>query len=77
MNQHTMNVTSIVLNMTPRTGTSLICAPRFMHAEFFVHKIRERMKDPVKAWRDTPVTSLMVGARTPDQLRTYAELVLG
>ncbi len=38
---------------------------------------KERIKDRLQAWRDTPVTSLMVSSRNMDDLRDYAELVLG
>jgi len=37
----------------------------------------DRIKDRLAAWRDTPVTSLLVGTQDRDQLRTFAELVLG
>jgi len=38
-----------------------------------VARIRERLQ----AWRETPVTSLLVSARSTAELRTLAELVLG
>ena len=37
----------------------------------------DRIKDRLQAWRDTPVTSLLVSTRNIAQLRTFAELVLG
>jgi len=37
----------------------------------------DRIKDRLAAWRDTPVTTLLVGTQDRDQLRTFAELVLG
>jgi len=37
----------------------------------------DRIKDRLQAWKETPVTSLLVSARTPAELQTYAELVLG
>ena len=37
----------------------------------------ERIKDRLQAWEDSPVTSLLVSTRNIDQLRTFAELVLG
>jgi F420-dependent oxidoreductase-like protein len=36
-----------------------------------------RIRERLEAWRDSPVTSLMVPARDPAQLRQIAELVLG
>ena len=37
----------------------------------------DRIKDRLQAWRETPVTSLLVSTRNVDQLRTFAEVVLG
>ena len=37
----------------------------------------DRIKDRLNAWRETPVTTLLVSTRSPDELRTFAELVLG
>jgi F420-dependent oxidoreductase-like protein len=37
----------------------------------------ERIKDRLQAWQDSPVTSLLVSARSIGQLRTFAELVIG
>jgi F420-dependent oxidoreductase-like protein len=36
-----------------------------------------RIRDRLAAWRETPVTSLLVSARNPAELTTLAELVLG
>jgi F420-dependent oxidoreductase-like protein len=36
----------------------------------------ERIKERLAAWRETPVTTLLVGSRDPKVLRTVAELVL-
>ncbi len=37
----------------------------------------DRIKDRLNAWRETPVTSLLVGTQSKDELRSFAELVLG
>ncbi len=37
----------------------------------------ERIKERLEAWKDTPVSTLLVGTRDPKVLRTVAELVLG
>jgi F420-dependent oxidoreductase-like protein len=37
----------------------------------------DRIRDRLQAWRETPVTSLLVSARSAAELRTVAELVLG
>ena len=37
----------------------------------------DRIKERLNAWRETPVTTLLVSTRSPDELRTFAELVLG
>jgi F420-dependent oxidoreductase-like protein len=36
----------------------------------------DRIKDRLQAWKETPVTSLLIGTRSIDQLRIFAELVL-
>ncbi|MCD9624851.1 LLM class F420-dependent oxidoreductase [Rhabdothermincola salaria] len=35
-----------------------------------------RIKDRLQAWKDSPVTTIMLGARSPEALRQAAELVL-
>jgi len=37
---------------------------------------KERIRDRLEAWRETPVTTLIVGASDPKALQTLAELVL-
>jgi alkanesulfonate monooxygenase SsuD/methylene tetrahydromethanopterin reductase-like flavin-dependent oxidoreductase (luciferase family) len=37
----------------------------------------ERIRDRLQAWRETPVTSLLINARSERQLQQCAELVLG
>jgi len=36
---------------------------------------KERIRDRLEAWRETPVTTLIVGSPQPEALRTLAELV--
>jgi hypothetical protein len=36
----------------------------------------DRIKDRIQAWRETPVTSLLVPSADPAVMRTMAELVL-
>lgn len=36
-----------------------------------------RIRERISAWRDTPVTSLLVSARNPTELETMARLVMG
>ena len=36
----------------------------------------ERIRDRLQAWKQTPVTTLLVGAQKPETLRQVAELVL-
>jgi F420-dependent oxidoreductase-like protein len=38
---------------------------------------RDRIKDRLQAWRETPVTSLLISTRRPEDLQLVAELVLG
>jgi len=37
----------------------------------------DRIKDRLAAWRDTPVTTMLIGTQDKAQLRMFAELVLG
>ena len=37
---------------------------------------KERIRDRLEAWRETPVTTLIVGSPQPEALQTLAELVL-
>ena len=37
----------------------------------------DRIRDRLQAWQATPLTSLLVSARNPTELRTMADLVLG
>ena len=37
----------------------------------------DRIKDRLQAWKETPVTSLLVSTKNIDQIRTFAELILG
>src|SRR5207248_11288147 len=37
---------------------------------------KERIRERLDAWRETPVTTLLVGTTQPEALRTLAELVL-
>ena len=37
----------------------------------------DRIKGRLDAWRDSPVTSLLVSTQNVAQLRTFADLVLG
>jgi F420-dependent oxidoreductase-like protein len=37
----------------------------------------DRIRDRLQAWRETPVTSLLIGGQDKEQLRSYAEIVLG
>ena len=38
---------------------------------------KERIRDRLEAWRDSPVTSILVSSRDLPQLRDYADLVIG
>ena len=37
---------------------------------------KERIKERLAEWKKTPITSLLIGSREPEVLRTMAELVL-
>ena len=35
----------------------------------------ERIKDRLQAWKETPITSILVGTHSKDKLRQVAELI--
>jgi len=37
---------------------------------------KDRIKDRIEAWRESPVTSLLLGSTDPDAMRMMAEFVL-
>ena len=38
---------------------------------------KERIRQRLQAWEESPVTGLIVGVRNPEEMETYAELVMG
>lgn len=64
------------LFLAGRKDEAVAAVPTELADEISLVGSRERIRDRLQAWRETPVTSLLVSARDPDQLRTFAELVL-
>lgn len=60
-----------------RRGEAVAAVPSEFADEISLVGSIERVKDRLQAWRDTPITSLLVGARSKEQLQSFAELVMG
>jgi F420-dependent oxidoreductase-like protein len=60
-----------------RRGEAVAAVPSEFADEISLVGSVDRIKDRLQAWRDTPITSLLVGARSKEQLQSFAELVLG
>jgi F420-dependent oxidoreductase-like protein len=60
-----------------RRGEAVAAVPSEFADEISLVGPADRVKDRLQAWRDTPITSLLVGARSKEQLQSFAELVIG
>jgi F420-dependent oxidoreductase-like protein len=60
-----------------RRGEAVAAVPSEFADEISLVGSVDRVKDRLQAWRDTPITSLLVGARSKQQLQSFAELVMG
>ncbi len=56
---------------------AMMAVPDQLADEISLVGSKERIRDRLQAWRETPVTSLLVSARSEAELGTLAELVLG
>ncbi len=65
------------LFMAGRRDEAFAAVPDALADEISLVGPRERIRERLQAWRASPVTTLLVGARDPAALRTAAELVLG
>jgi F420-dependent oxidoreductase-like protein len=65
------------LYMAGRKEEAMMAVPDQLADEIALVGPKERIRDRLAAWRETPVTSLLVSARTEAELATLAELVLG
>ena len=63
--------------MAGRRGEAFNAVPDDFADEISLVGPRERIRERVAAWQESVVTTFLVGARTPAELREYAEIVLG
>jgi len=64
------------LFMAGKRGEAVAAVPSQFADEISLSGPVDRIKERIAAWRETPVTSLLVGTPDPAVLRTMAELVL-
>jgi len=60
-----------------RRGEAAAAVPSEFADEISLVGPIDRVQDRLQAWRETPITSLLVGARSKQQLQSFADLVLG
>ncbi len=60
-----------------RRNEAIIAVPDAFADEISLVGPADRIRDRLEAWRDSPVTTLLVAAGSIDQMRQMAELVLG
>ena len=65
------------LFLSGRKDEAVAAVPTELADEISLVGSVDRIKGRLEAWKDSPVTSLLVGTRDVAQLRTFADLVLG
>ncbi len=65
------------LYLAGKKQEAMMAVPDELADEISLVGPKERIRDRLQAWRETPVTSLLVSARSEAELGTLAELVLG
>jgi F420-dependent oxidoreductase-like protein len=65
------------LFLAGRKDEAVAAVPDALADEISLVGPAERIRERLEAWRETPVTSLLVSARSAAELRTVAELALG
>ena len=65
------------LFMEGKRGEAVAAVPDAFADEISLVGPIERIRDRLQAWRETPVTTLLIGSHDKAQLATAAELVLG
>ena len=65
------------LYLAGRKDEAMMAVPDQLADEISLVGPKERIRDRLQAWRETPITSLLVSPRTRSELSTVAELVLG
>ncbi|MDP6374985.1 MAG: LLM class F420-dependent oxidoreductase [Pseudomonadales bacterium] len=65
------------LYLAGRKEEAVLAVPDALADEISLVGPKERIRERVQAWRETPVTSLNISARSATELEAVAELVLG
>ena len=65
------------LYLAGKKDEAMLAVPTELADEISLVGSIDRIKDRLNAWRETPVSSLLVSTRSIGELRTFAELVLG
>ena len=65
------------LYLAGKKEEAMMAVPDQLADEISLVGPKERIRDRLQAWRDTPITSLLVSARSEAELETIGELVLG
>ena len=65
------------LYLAGKKDEAMLAVPTELADEISLVGSVDRIKDRLNAWRDTPVSSLLVSTRSMGELRVFAELVLG
>ncbi len=60
-----------------RREEAIAAVPRQMVADISLVGSREQIRDEIPMWEEAGVTTLVVGARSLDEMRTVAEVILG
>ncbi len=63
--------------MAGRRGEAFSAVPDEFADEISLVGSKERIKERLASWQESVVTTFLVAARTPEELRQYAEIVLG
>jgi F420-dependent oxidoreductase-like protein len=63
------------LFMEGKRGEAIAAVPSAFADEISLCGPVDRIKDRIQAWRETPVTELLVGTQDKDQMRLFAELM--
>ncbi|MFL2504498.1 MAG: LLM class F420-dependent oxidoreductase [Candidatus Azotimanducaceae bacterium] len=65
------------LYLAGKKDEAMLAVPTELADEISLVGSIDRIKDRLNAWRETPVSSLLVSTRSMGELRAFAELVLG
>lgn len=64
------------LYLDGKKAEAVAAVPDELADEISLSGSRDRIRDRLQAFDDSPVTTILVGAQTPDQLNQYADLIL-